>query len=344
MRPDLAGAGVGVVILDVPLHEAALETTVKGFLARVDASCAVFAVIEVASIASARALLRLGVSEVFEAGEAGSAGLLEAIERKVGHRPRRQAVVHAVMGLKGGCGATTVALELAFRSARQLGEPAIRLVDLDFGFGRTADRLGVKAYWPPGGADGVLTSDAGSSFATRHWSGLEVCAAPFLASPCPSLGEVMQTVGFLREDAELVVLDTPRSDHGLREFALTTSDIVTLVSDTTPSGLELARRTLTALDEMLAGSKEIFVVFNRRARRGEGATFDAVAIRKAINYDQLVVLDEDRESFGRAVLLREPVHYAAPESPFVRGFGAYVDLLKVGRRWVTSSQRAATRN
>lgn len=328
LEAGLRADDIRVIVVDVALASASMEAAVERFLKRAGSGCAVFAVIDGASIASARALLRLGVSEVFEAGEGGAAGLVQALARVCGARPERPALTHAVMGLKGGCGATTLALELAFRSARQLGEPVVRLVDLDLGFGRVAERLGLTAYWPDFDVDSGPSLTGQEAASARHWSGLQVFSAPFLTHSPPSESVVAQALASLRVGADMVVLDTPRSASGLRSIALEQADVLTLVSDTTPSGLELARRTLTALDETAAGAREILVVFNRRPNRGDGAAFDEQAIRKAINYDQLVVLDEDREAFGRGVLLREPVHYSSPQSPFVRGFGNYVDALK----------------
>lgn len=330
--PGVSGE-VHVVVVDAQLLDPQTEAVVTQILNGLDARRDVFVCADVASMALTQVLLRLGVQQVFELGADGAVGLKEALDRRLAALRPRRARLHAILGLKGGCGATTVALELAFRSVRQLGDRAVRLVDLDFGFGRAAERIGLEASWP---AADHTTSEALDP-RSRHWSGLQVIGRPFQSPPYPSAPEVAQALAALRLGADTVVIDTPRSAPDLREVVLELADTVALVSDLSPTGLDLAKRTLTAFDTLLGGAREILVVFNRRPKRGDGAAFDANAIRKAINYDQLVVLDEDREAFARATLLREPVHYAAPGSPFVRAFGDYADILKtVGRKPATS--------
>lgn len=322
---------ISVVPLDQPEMEAAVHA-----LSRQGGSV-LYACVARASLGLAQVLLRLGAAELFELGPDGSAaGLGEAVRRHLQNSVKTRARLHAVMALRGGVGATTVASEYAFRAARQVNAPDICLLDLDVGLGRAAERLGAPALWRPN-AETPL-DDARS----RHWSGLHIVSAPFLPSARPLTETALETLEALITTSDEIVVDVPRSWPDIRHHVLAKADIVTLVSDPSATGLDVARRANLALDTWFPDAKDVFLLVNRRRLPRDKHVGDNRLAETALGYDRVMVLDEDRDAFQRASGLREPVHYVAPASPFVRSFSIYADAVRAAHQaGRTSSLRKA---
>lgn len=324
-------SALSVIVLAAPLDDQDVEAATHALRRGGDAL--LFACIDEASIGATQAMLRLGVSELFQLGyDAAPVGLTEALRRHTNSVARKAARLHVVMGLRGGVGASALAIEYAFRTVRQINGPEIALVDLDFGLGRIAERLGLHPSWRPG------SGEASDEALQRHWSGLHIASAPFLEPHYPSEEVVLEQLDSLSARVDELVIDLPRGWPRLRDLVISRADVLTLVSDASATGLDVARRANLVLDTLFPDAKDVFVLINQRRLPRDRHLPDNRVAEITLGYDQVMVLDEDRDAFGRAAGMREPVHYVVPASPFVRSFSIYADAVRATRPQIAAAR------
>lgn len=185
----------------------------------------------------------------------------------------------AVTGVRGGAGATTVAVNLAWMAAHERGL-RVALVDLDLYFGTIALALDVEpglgfreALENPSRIDGLFIERA----MVRESENLYILAAEegldnsFSFDP-KSLDRLLET---LRAGFDCVILDLPRFAARSQVSTLTGPASVVLVSDPTLAGMRDAMR-LSKLVKKVAGQSELSIVVNRvgNSKSGELAIGD----------------------------------------------------------------------
>jgi pilus assembly protein CpaE len=184
-----------------------------------------------------------------------------------------------VFAAKGGCGKTTVAVNLAVALARQ-GVGRVCVVDLDLAFGDVAisvqlDPLRTIVDALP--MAGHLDESGAASLLTRFQPGLDMLLAPVTPGdaekiPPRLIGELL---AILRGMYDFVVVDTPAQ---LSEHVLTAMDVSShLVLLTTPDvpALKNLRVALDMLD-MLSYPRQIRSVVVNRADSKVGLSLEHV--------------------------------------------------------------------
>lgn len=179
----------------------------------------------------------------------------------------------AVAGAKGGCGATTVAAQLALAAARDGGRRGVCLVDLDLQAGDVAALFGVTAHHDLADLVDVAEELTGRSITGvlfPHASGVRIL-------PAPEEGERAETVtasvarrvlGVLRTMFHAVVVDcgTVVSDANLG--AIEIADRVLVVSTSDVLSLRAAHRLTQLWDRMQVRKPvDCEVLLNRAGRR-----------------------------------------------------------------------------
>lgn len=240
--------------------------------------------------------LRAGVREVVTAGDATA--LTAACERSRalsgqvrGHdeaEPVHHGKVITVFSAKGGCGKTTIAINLA--AALSAGEVhRVCVVDLDLSFGDVAISVQLDPVRTISDAlpmAGHLDTTGAASLLTSYRPGLDMLLAPVTPGdaekiPASLVGELLTV---LRGMYDFVVVDTPAQ---FSEHVLTAMDIsdhhVLLTTPDTPA-LKNLRITLDMLD-LLSYSRDIrSVVVNRSDSKVGLSSGDVEAVvRSPIN-------------------------------------------------------------
>ncbi|MFG1912550.1 CpaE family protein [Kribbella sp. NPDC048928] len=224
--------------------------------------------------------LRAGVREVVAAGD--TVALLAACERSrvLSDRaradlrshdepePTRQGKVVTVFSAKGGCGKTTLAINLAAALAAAHGE-RVCLVDLDLAFGDVAISVQLDPVRTISDAlpmAGHLDTTGAASLLTPYRPGLDMLLAPIAPGdaekiPAALVGELLTV---LRGMYDFVVVDTPAQ---FSEHVLTAMDVsdhhVLLTTPDTPA-LKNLRLTIDMLD-LLSYSRDIRSVLVNRS-------------------------------------------------------------------------------
>jgi pilus assembly protein CpaE len=234
--------------------------------------------------------LRAGIREVVQADDTGA--LAEACRRsaEVSQRiigtnappakpePTTQGEIVTVFAAKGGCGKTTLALNLAVVLA-SLGR-RVCVVDLDLSFGDVAISVQLNPARTIVDAlpmAGHLDNTGAASLLTSYRQDLDMLLAPITPGdaekiPPPLVGELL---GILRSIYDYVVVDTPAQ---FSEHVLTAMDASAhLVLLTTPDvpALKNLRITLDMLD-LLSYPREIRSIVLNRADSKVGLSLDDV--------------------------------------------------------------------
>jgi septum site-determining protein MinD len=216
--------------------------------------------------------------------------------------------VFAVASGKGGVGKTTTAVNLA-AAATEAGRSVV-LVDYDLGMANLGDVLDVDASTPT--LHDVLAGDADPLDTPREApGGFDVVVGgtdieDFGRADPANLRDV---VGELREEYDVVIVDTGGGLSHDTTVPLGVADDVVLVSTPTAAAVENTGKTsdlVERLDGQVRG-----VVFTRV---GAGGQVDTDSALGDLDVDALGTIPEDR-SVPESAAAGEPVVEHAPDSP-----------------------------
>src|SRR5262249_15373559 len=181
--------------------------------------------------------------------------------------PAAEGAIITVIAAKGGCGKTTLAVNLGVALARGTGRQ-VCVVDLDLAFGDVAISVQldpVRTIVDAVPMAGHLDTTGAGSLLTRYRPGLEMLLAPVTPGdeekvPPTLVGELLTV---LRGMFDYVVVDTPAqfSEHVLTAMDASSHHVLLTTPDV--SALKNLRVTLDMLD-LLSYSRQIrSVVLNR---------------------------------------------------------------------------------
>ena len=212
--------------------------------------------------------MRSGVSEAIQE-PLTAAAVQAAIGRIVVHHSVPvQSRVYAVIGAKGGVGATTIAVNLAAALARVL-EDAL-LVDLNFAAGDASVFLGVEPRFTIAEAlENTHRLDEAflRSIVVRARAGLDLLgSSPRIAPGSLDSGRVRGLLDFLTRYYHAVVLDVPRLDASLLDSLESATAVFVVVNHELPT-LRSAHRLVASLRQRYGD--RVGVVVNRSDKNSE---------------------------------------------------------------------------
>ena len=240
---------------------------------------------------------------------------------------KHHGVITTLFSLKGGVGATTLAVNLAV-ALRAQRVPNVSLVDLSPNSGHVALQLRVQPQRTWGQLLGYneLTGDAVRSLVIGHPSGLHLLAAPPTPTLNASLTEkqmslVLQT---LAEKADFVIVDAPATFSPMCISALKNSDYVMLVMNPDIASVHTVTGTIRGLMELGVSGKKVHLVLNHTCDQ-QGLPKQAVerALRRPISFE--VPFDANQ---SRALSKGAPVSGSDPESALPTAIQSMAAALK----------------
>jgi pilus assembly protein CpaE len=288
-RPDTRVLVLGAVN-DVETYRVLMDMGVADYLVK-----------PVAAGQLTEALIRLGAAE-------------DAAVPADASQPAQRGTVSGVVSARGGAGASTVAVNLAWAlSIEAPGKCA--LVDLDLRFGTTAMMLDLEpgrgfkeALDNPGRIDSLFMERA----MVRAGDNLSLLAGEESIASEPVVAEGALDVLFdmLRGAFDHVVVDLPRWNLGDH---LPRIDRLFLVTEPTLAGLRDALRLKDAAQELVGPEVPILIVLNKggAAKKGELAEADAV---KAGLPKPAYVLPEEPKFQPQAQAVGKPLVNVAPRA------------------------------
>jgi pilus assembly protein CpaE len=301
----IQGVTPDVVLVDIPGESAASAIRAIELLHQEIPDSAVFAIGSMAQPQVIVSAMRAGAREFIERPTT-TTDLLEAFvrltaaQRKVRHEGTR-GKVFVVVNAKGGCGATTVAVNLAL--ALQSAHGHVALADLA-PLGHAALHMNLKPLFSV--ADALrnlhrLDSSLLESFMTRHSGGLQLLAgANMPAAVEPSTAEFARLFDLLASHFGYVVVDASTRLDSTTRLVCNLSETVLLVAHTDVASLWSAARVQQYLGE--TGARErVRLVLNRFRKIPGFSEADAEA------------------AAGIKLLWKIPNHYFAVSSAIDRG-------------------------
>lgn len=233
--------------------------------------------------------------------------------------PQRHARTVAVIGARGGVGATTVATTLGWILAHER-KRSVSIVDLDLHFGTVGLALDLA---PTGGLPDALAHAARvdslfvASATVAESESLSILAAeePLETDRPIDPAALDRLLGELSRNVDCIVLDVPRFVAVAEPAVLSVANDVVIVSDLSMAGLRDTLRFVERASVAVPGAA-LSVVINRDGSGGKGQLTQA-EFEKALGRDVLVCIPEDGSAIQAAVNAGKPLPVAAEKSKLV---------------------------
>ena len=291
-----------------------------------DAGTKVLVVGHVNDVVLYRDLVRRGVSDYLIA-PVGSLDVVVAVSELFsapGADPVGRTI--AVVGAKGGVGASTVAHILAWAVGRNLATATV-IVDLDIAFGTAG--LDFNQDPPQGIAEAIFAPDRLDAnlvdrLLSRCSDSLSLLAAPATLDRTIDLGEtaVDGLLDVLRASIPTIVLDVPHVWSGWTRRTLISADEIVIVAAPELASLRNAKNLFDSLRQSRPTDRKPAVVLNQAGmpKRPEIAPTE---FGKALGTEMAAILPFDAHLFGTAANNGQMIAEVQPSSPAA---GIFTDL------------------
>jgi len=283
-----------------------------------------------------RALMKLPRSDVLEPPftsvdlAQAAAGLLAGAEPRAA-APPVNARCWTVIGSVGGCGATTIAVELATALSTRVGQGRrVALADLNLVDGAAAAYLGSTPM--------MMLADAAAerldaamlgAFSMKIGEGLDLLAGPRdpKAFGRVSATAVCRMLEVAAQVYEWIVIDLPRHQQPWTLDVLSGADEVLVVSELTVPALLAARALAAEIEAELPDGPAPRIILNRLASRVFGPAPSLAEAEKALQRKADGGITSDWEAAAASVNLGGSITHHRPRSKIVRDVAVLVDRL-----------------
>ncbi|MEQ1726818.1 MAG: AAA family ATPase [Vicinamibacterales bacterium] len=266
--------------------------------------------------------MRAGVSEAIPeplTAEAIQAAISRVIVR---HSVPVQSRVYAIIGAKGGVGATTIAVNLAAALAKALDDAL--LVDLNFAAGDAAVFLGVEPRFTIAEAlENTHRLDEAflRSLVVRSRAGLDLLgSSPRIAPGSIDPARMRALLDFVTRYYHAVVLDVPRMDSQILESLEQATSLLVVVNHELPT-LRSAHRLVGTLKKRYGD--RVGVVVNRSDRTAEIGLED---IEKTVGVKIRHVFPNDYRTAVAAINKGQPLAEST-QGKLAESYTAFVEEL-----------------
>ncbi|KFC70938.1 Pilus assembly protein [Bosea sp. LC85] len=292
-----------VIVLETVSDGGTLVSHLDALAQSCDAGTKVVVIGHVNDVQLYRDLIRRGVSDYLIAPLEPLDILRTLSELYVAPGARNLGRIVAVMGAKGGVGASTVAHNVAWAMARNLDASTV-IVDLDIAFGTAG--LDFNQDPPQGIAEAVfaperLDANMLDRLLSRCSDNLALLAAPAMLDRTLDLQEdaFEQLFDLLRASVPCVVLDVPHLWSGWVRRCLIGADEVMIVAGPELASLRNAKNLIDLARASRPNDSPPRLVLNQVGlpKRPE---IDAGEFAKALGVEVLVAIPFDAQVFGTA--------------------------------------------
>jgi pilus assembly protein CpaE len=249
-------------------------------------------------------------------------GALQKIARLQPGRATHSGKVYCIMPAKGGCGASTIASNLAYQMKR--GDKRILLADLDPLAGTLSFLLKIKSAYSFVDAlarSHDIDADLWRSVVTTR-GGVDVLLSPeVMTEGMSELKDATSIIEYARGTYDLVVLDTGGvyGEWNLSQAQL--ADEILLVTTNELTSLQAVQRALGYLDANNIGRFKLRLIVNRYDRH-TGLSKDVIGT--ALHMDIFHIMPSDYEAIQKSLMEGKPL---GPATSFGKSVIALVDRL-----------------
>jgi pilus assembly protein CpaE len=233
----------------------------------------------------------------------------------------------AVSGVTGGCGATTIAINLAYEIATEF-DLSCMLVDLAPG-GMVATCLDVDARY----TTSDLLCDMNSvdvqfveKTLCRITDRFQILPVPSLESEpiSPSPASILRLLDYAKQLADVVILDLPISHADGRLEAFSATNQVLLVAEQTVPSLRALASARTLFSEEEGVARQTLVI-NRYDPNKEG--FSVTHLQRLMRTPQLMTIANDYNNVSNAINEGRPLRRQSPTSRVVADIHKLASML-----------------
>ena len=292
-----------VIVLEAVADPATLVSHLESLSESYDPGTKVVVIGHVNDVQLYRDLIRRGVSEYLIAPLEPLDILRTLSELYIAPEARNLGRVIAVMGAKGGVGASTVAHNISWAIARNLDASTV-VVDLDIAFGTAG--LNFNQDPPQGIAEAVfaperLDSNMLDRLLSRCSDNLALLAAPAILDRTVDLDEdaLEQLLDLLRASVPCIILDVPHQWNAWVKRTVLGADEILIVAEPELASLRNAKNLVDLSRATRPNDAVARLVLNRVGvpKRPE---INAGEFSKALGSDVLSTVPFDAQLFGTA--------------------------------------------
>ena len=227
-------------------------------------------------------------------------GALQKIARLQPNRAVNAGKVYCIMPAKGGCGASTIASNLAYQMRR--GEKRILLADLDPLAGTLSFLLKIKSSYSFMDAlarSHDIDGDLWKSIVTSR-QGVDVLLSPeVMTEGMSELKDASGIIEYARGIYDLVVLDTGGVYGDWNLSQAQAADEILLVTTNELTALQAVQRSLSYLDANNVGRYKLRLIVNRYDRH-TGLSKDVIGT--ALHTDIFHIMPSDYEAIQKSLM------------------------------------------
>jgi len=223
----------------------------------------------------------------------------------------------AIVGARGGVGATMVAVSLAWLSTEKTRRKTV-LTDLDLNCGAASLALDVEsghglseALANPDRIDAMLLAVAAARVGDHlHLLSSEQALDNSLTIQPDAIEKLSKG---LRQGFQRVIFDVPRSDGAMLKQVLGQASTIIIVTDFSIAGVRDTGRLFTLAHKLAPGARRLVV--GNRTGTGRKGDLTRGEIEKALGLSMACVIPEDPVAVPQAINSGKPVPASAPSSP-----------------------------
>ena len=252
----------------------------------------------------------------------------------------RSGDVISVFSCSGGCGATTVAVNVANELHLLTSAPSL-IIDLDPYYGSVASHLGIKGNY---GIAHVLSREASldahfvKTSATRAGDGVDVLLSPAVttadASAPMNYGNLLKAVEVCREPYRYVIIDAPRVPESVMADLASLSQAILIVFQLTVRDVAFARSRISFLNDRGIAGDRILPVANRVRKRGP--LLRLRESKRAIGLKSFASIRNDWSEAVKSINHGQPLANAAGRSRLRRDFRKLAEQI---RNWTANNKQ-----
>jgi len=229
-----------------------------------------------------------------------------------------------VLSCSGGCGATTVAVNLA-NELQLLTAKKVLIIDLDSHYGSVGPYLGLQGDYGIAHVlcrDGVIDRHLIETSVISYTDGLDVLLSPAVAA-ADKLDELKyknlgRAIAVCRESHDYVVIDAPRLPKRVLADMVSVSQIVLVVFQLTVKDIDFARSTISFLTDCGISREMIIPIANQVWRRGPFLKLKDS--QRAIGADSICCIRNNLRKAVKSINRGRPVASVAKWSKLRRDF------------------------
>jgi pilus assembly protein CpaE len=256
---------------------------------------------------------------------AGIERVAQSVESEQGSK--RAKVIHVIPSI-GGCGATSIACNVAASLAKA---SKTALLDLDLVRGGAATSFDLNPRYTI--ADVMSSAETldkhliDNALAVHHGTGLCVLARPESAEDSQRVNKAgfNRLLSVLSKQFDYVVLDSVMSVDPMYASAIGAADVNLLVIQLNVPSVRNAERFLATMRRMGVDAQKIIVVVNRFEKKATDILPEDAA--KALNMELSWLIPNDFRSAIAAINYGEPLVLRAPKSEVSASYGKLVQML-----------------